>query len=135
MSSAQLVAIQLLQLTQTCEQEEKARLVKEVWENSVARLAAAARLALPTLKPSFAKLGAEVNGSTPINTHIHQIRPPSSGDNIHLLYIFGGTGLGALRVALATGHTIRYYTYVDRDGINRRIAREVFHRLQQQYLD
>ena len=45
----------------------------------------------------------------------------------------GGIGLGVLRTALAAGYAIRCYTYVDRDKVNRRIARSVLDSLEQQY--
>ena len=54
---------------------------------------------------------------------------------MHLLEIFGGIGLGVLRAAMAAGLNIRFYTYVDHDAINRRIAREVLRQLQLEYLD
>ena len=38
-----------------------------------------------------------------------------------------------LRAALATRYTIRYYTYIDRDGISRHIARGVLLQLQLHY--
>ena len=42
--------------------------------------------------------------------------------------------MGLLRDALAAKYIIRCYTYMDRDAINRRIAREVLRQLQLHYL-
>ena len=91
----------------------------------VQQSAAAPHLAHPTLTLSSAWLGTEVNVATPINTSILWISPRSLRDGVQVLEIFGGIGLGLLRDALAAKYIIRCYTYMDRDAINRRIAREV----------
>ena len=140
-SPHKLASNQFLQLTQACEQKEKAELVKEVRahdlarENSGAKLAAVARLALLTLTPSSAWLGAEVNGATPMKTSIRHSSPQSVRECSHLSEKIRGIGLGVLRAVLAAGYTIRCYTYIDYDGINRRIAWEVVLQLHPQFLE
>ena len=54
-------------------------------------------------------------------------------DGLHVLELFGGIGLGALRSALAAGHQIRCYTYVDKDDVSRRVAAAVLRKLQHQF--
>lgn len=73
-----------------------------------------------------------MHGAMPINTSIWQLSLQSRQDGLHLMGISGVVGLGALRSALFAGFSICRYTYVDRDPISRRIAKEVLNHLQQQ---
>ena len=50
-----------------------------------------------------------------------------------MVELFGGVGLGVLRIALAARYTIRCYTYVDRDATSKTIAKHVLKALQLQY--
>lgn len=45
-----------------------------------------------------------------------------------MVELLGGIGLRVLRTALSGGCIVQCYTYVDRDVINRRIAREVLNK-------
>ena len=68
-------------------------------ENAMVRMAAIAPLALLPSFPSSTWLGSEKNGVVPITTFIRHICSHSLLNNIHVLEIFGGIGLGALRAA------------------------------------
>ena len=76
--------------------------------------------------------GDPVQGQTPL-----QVAAGSINDNqqllaelkatiwdqgLHVSELFGGIGVGVLRSALAIGHQIRCYTYVDKDDVSRRVA-------------
>ena len=54
-------------------------------------------------------------------------------NGLHVLELFGGVGLGVLRATLAAGYSVLCYTYVDKDPINKKIARATLQSLQQQY--
>ena len=71
--------------------------------------------------------------AVPIDTSIRKMTLQATTKGIHVLELFGGIGLGALRSALAAGYTIRCYTYVDKDPISRRIAKQVLLQLQSEY--
>ena len=71
----------------------------------------------------------------PINTTVRQLAPQSIQDNLHVLELFGGIGLGVLRSALAASHKIRCYTYVDKDALSRRVAAAALRKLQKHFLD
>ena len=62
-------------------------------------------------------------GAVPIDTATRQFRPQAKHDGLHVVELFGGIGLGALRAALAANYNIRCYTYVDKDATSRRIAK------------
>ena len=63
-------------------------------------MATVAPLVLLALQPSFWRLfGFDVDGVVPINTSIRQISLQSLRGGIHVLKLFGGIGLGVLRVA------------------------------------
>ena len=74
-------------------------------------------------------------GAALINTTTSLFSAQATRDGLHVHELFGGVGLGVLCSALATGYTVRCYTYMDRDTISRRIARAALHALQQQYPD
>ena len=73
--------------------------------------------------------------ASPINTAILQLAPQSLQTGLHVLELFGGIGLGVLRSALAVGHQIRCYTYVDKDDISRLVVAAVLQKLQLQFPD
>ena len=83
--------------------------------------------------PSSEWIGGSVVNAFPINTATRQLSQYSKRDGLHVLELFGGVGLGVLRTALAAGYTIRCYTYVDRDVLSRKIAKNTLTALQQQY--
>ena len=99
-------------------------MVKEVRAHNLARRENA-RFTLPPLPPTSTWLGGEVYGAIPINISVRQISLQSLRDGIYVLEIFGGIGLGVLRSALKARYVIRCYTYVDRNAIRPRIAREM----------
>ena len=73
--------------------------------------------------------------ASPISTSIQKWTPETKDKGLHVLELFGGIGLGVLRSALASGHQIRCYTYVDKDDVSRRIAAAVLRKLQNQFPD
>ena len=68
-----------------------------------------------------------------MDTQTVQLSKSACTNGLHVMELFAGVGLGVLRSALAAGYSIRCYTYVDKDPINRNIARSVLSTLQQQY--
>ena len=73
--------------------------------------------------------------ASPISTSIQKWTRETKEKGLHVLELFGGIGLGVLRSALASGHQIRCYTYVDKDDVSRRIAAGVLRKLQNQFPD
>ena len=73
--------------------------------------------------------------ASPISTSIQKWTPETKEKGLHVLELFGGIGLGVLRSALASGHQIQCYTYVDKDDVSRRIAAAVLRKLQNQFPD
>ena len=67
------------------------------------------------------------------DTSIRKLSSQAIKKGLHVMELFGGIGLGALRAALAGGFKIRCYTYVDKDSITRRIAKQVLHQLRVEY--
>ena len=102
-------------------------------ENAAGRFAAITPLALTPILPSSAWLGDMVVGASPINTATRQFSAQALQDGLHVMELFGGVGLGALRATLAAGYSVKCYTYVDKDPISRKIARATLQSLQQQY--
>ena len=132
--------MQLQVLTAAVERADAARVLKEVRvgdqtrrENAAVRLASIIPLSLQPLLPTSKWLGDVVNGATPINTSTRRFSTQAVRDGLHVMELFGGIGLGALRMALAAGYTVRCYTYVDKDPISRKIASAVLLSLQSQY--
>ena len=102
-------------------------------ENAVARLACINPSSLPLLLPTARWTGAEIEGTTPIDTSIRHFSDLVDTKGLHIVELFGGIGLGVLRTALAGGYKVHTYTYVDRDPISRSIARVVLNGLQALY--
>ena len=132
----QLATRELSRLEQACFALETVRVHKEMRghdlarrENAAARLAAVTPLSLSPLLPTSKWLGEEVLGASPINTATRVLTQQAQRDGLHVLELFGGVGLGVLRTALAAGHSIRCYTYVDRDVTSRKIAKTVLQQL------
>ena len=73
--------------------------------------------------------------ASPITTTTQKWSPQTMQNGLHVLELFGGIGLGVLRSALAAGHQIRCYTYVDKDDISRLVAAAVLRKLQLQFPD
>ena len=67
--------------------------------------------------------------ASPISSSIKKWTPEIKEGGLHVLELFGGIGLGVLRSALASGHQIRCYTYVDKDDVSRKIAASVLQKL------
>ena len=127
-------------LATTSQEVEATRVRKELGainlgrrESAAARLACINPLTLPLLLPSACHADAVVEGVSPIDTTVQQFTRHAMEHGLHVVELFGGIGLGALRAALAAGYNIRCYTYVDQDSVSRRIARTVLNGLQQQY--
>ena len=80
-------------------------------------------------------MGDTMYNASPITTTIQKWTPDTKQNGLHVLELFGGIGLGVLRSALASGHQIRCYTYVDKDNVSRRVAAAVLRKLQDQFPD
>ena len=105
-----------------CDREDMVRYGKEVRSNdrlrredAAARLASVTPLSLPPLLPLSKWLGGAVSGAFPINTATVQLSQKSCKEEVHVMELFAGVGLGVLRSALAAGYSNRCYTYVDKD--------------------
>ena len=80
-------------------------------------------------------MGDTMYNASPITTSIQKWTPETKQGGLHVLELFRGIGLGVLRYALASGHQIRCYTYVDKDDVSRRVAAAVLRKLQDQFQD
>ena len=97
-------SIQLLALQSQA--EEAARLRKEVEavilarrESAVARLACINPSSLPLLLPTTRWTGAKIDGTTPIDTSVHQFSDSVNNKGLHIVELFGGIGLGVELIA------------------------------------
>ena len=124
----------------TIQEAAKVRLQKEVRDtdqarrdNAATRLGEVLSLSLPALQPIAKWQGEIMYNAFPINTTTRRMDLNSTRSGLHVLELFGGIGLGALRSALAAGFSIRCYTYIDKDPISQRIAKQVLQQLQVEY--
>ena len=98
-------------------------------ENATLRLQQAQELHQSPIHPTSSWMGDTMNNASPITTSIQKWTPETKQNGLHVLELFGGIGLGVLRCALASGHQIRCYTYVDKDDVSRRVAATVLRKL------
>lgn len=78
-------------------------------------------------------MGESVYGATPINHSVRNISSHSIQDGVHVLETFAGIGLGVLRATLTADNSVKVYTYIDGDRLNKRIARYMLHQLHRQH--
>ena len=94
-------------------------------EDTMIRMKAASVEVIQPAYPTSQWVGETVYGAHSINYSIQNIPLLSLHYGVHVMENFGGSGVGVLRTAIATGTVVRVYTYVDRDPISRKIARHV----------
>ena len=71
--------------------------------------------------------------SVPLDTSTQQCSTRARAEGLHVVDLFAVIGLGMLRAALAADYSIKCYTYVDKDIVNRRIAKSIISALMLQY--
>ena len=104
-------ASRLQLLAARCPEVEATRVRTEVGatdlgrrESAAARLARIDPLSLPLLLPSSCHIHAVIEGASPIDITVQQFTRHAQNHGLHVVELFGGIGLGALRAALAAGY-------------------------------